>query len=211
MPDRGFEVCIIEDDESMSRALRRLVTSFGYGVHVYNTATSFIEDNRYGNADCILLDVNLPDMTGLELQKFLNGQAVNVPIVFLTGHGDVPMSATAMQAGAIDFLQKPVSETALLKALTRAISIRQANQSQEADRDGARQLIASLTDRELQVFRCVLTGAMNKQIAAHLSISEKTVKVHRGHMMKKLGAKSIVDLVGLSDLGQVEPDHSLKR
>lgn len=211
MRDSGFNVCIIEDDISTSRALRRLVTSFGYGAHIYHTASSFIKDDRYGNADCILLDVNLPDMTGLELQNLLNSEGVTVPIVFLTGHGDVPMSVKAMQAGAIDFLQKPVAETALLAALTRAISIRQAAQSEQADREQARQLIESLTERELQVFKCVLTGAMNKQIASHLSISEKTVKVHRGHMMKKLGAKSIVDLVSLSDLGQIEPDGSLKR
>jgi FixJ family two-component response regulator len=211
MPEDSYEVCIVEDDISTSKALGRLIGSFGYKVNVYHNANDLIKGKQYENSDCILLDVNLPDINGLKVQELLRQEHHQIPIIFLTGNGDVPMSVRAMQAGAIDFLQKPVSEDALLKALSRAILIRQQCNNDERNRIGARQNVDLLTDRELQVFRCVLTGAMNKQIAGHLNIAEKTVKVHRGNVMRKLAAKSVVDLIAVSNLLGIEPDHNLKR
>jgi FixJ family two-component response regulator len=206
-----YKICIVEDDLSVGKALRRLVESFGYEVYLYQTATNFIQDKQYEIADCVLLDVNLPDIDGLKLQEQLQQEDIPIPIVFLTGNGDVPMSVRAMQAGAIDFLLKPVSEEALLKAISSAISIRQERYNNEAFRVQASQKVNLLTQRELQVFRCVLTGAMNKQIATHLAIAEKTVKVHRGNAMRKLEAKSIVDLIAVADLADIDADQFLKR
>lgn len=211
MREGARKICIVEDDVSTSRALRRLIESFGYKVDMYHTATDLIEGNQYEDADCILLDVNLPDINGLDVQELLRQDDLHIPIVFLTGNGNVPMSVRAMKAGAIDFLLKPVSEEALLKALSRGIMVRQKRDNDEGIRTRALKYVNMLTERELQVFQCVLTGAMNKQIAAHLNIAEKTVKVHRGNVMRKLEAKSIVDLIAVSNLAEIEADQSLKR
>lgn len=211
MANLKYDICIVEDDISVGKALRRLVKTFGYEVYLYNTATDFIEGNRYETADCVLLDVNLPDINGLKLQEMMRQKHADIPIVFLTGNGDVPMSVNAMRAGAVDFLLKPVSEEALLKALSSAISIRQKHNHDDSNRAIARKNVDQLTERELQVFRCVLTGAMNKQIAAHLNIAEKTVKVHRANAMRKLRAKSIVDLISIAALTGIEAEHILKR
>jgi len=211
MPEPEFEICIVEDDDSAGRALGRLVRSFGYRFHTYHSAAALLEGGRLEKADCILLDVNLPGMSGLELQQRMHDEDVNTPIIFLTGHGDVPTSVGAMKAGAIDFLQKPVAEGALLDALARAMSIRLKLKGRNGERKRALDDLHILTKRELQVFRCLSTGAMNKQIAWHLNIAEKTVKVHRGNINKKLDAKSIVDLIGSAQLTGIEPDRDLKR
>jgi FixJ family two-component response regulator len=211
MSHSGRAICIVEDDVSTGTALRRLVGSLGYEAQVYNTATDFLASDIAGDVFCVLLDVNLPDLNGLDVQKRLRESGNNAPVVFLTGVGDVPMSVDAMRHGAVDFLLKPVDEKDLVSALRRAHGQHRQNAVADAERTRAAEKIACLTAREADVLRCVLTGAMNKQIAAHLGIAEKTVKVHRGRVMQKLGAGSIVDLMEIAALSGIEADPSLKR
>lgn len=203
------EICIVEDDASTGRALARLLKSSGYSVSVFDNASAFVRSPKLEAVGCVLLDVNLPDINGLEVQRILRDEGHRIPVVFLTGNGDVPMSVRAMQDGAIDFLLKPVDESDLLDAIQRAMAKRRAALETDATRRELAARIASLTDRERQVMACVLTGAMNKQIAAHLGIAEKTVKVHRGRVMQKLGARTIVELIAIANRCDVQADNNL--
>ncbi len=203
-------ICIVEDDKPTAKALSRLLSTHGFQTSVFHTAKEFMHSQKQFVADCLLLDVNLPDIDGLELQEDLCSEIPDLPIVFLTGNGDVPMSVRAMRGGAIDFLLKPVQEAKLLRALERAQVLRRSNADKQNQHLEACKLINRLTPRELEIFRCVLTGAMNKQIAFHLGIAEKTVKVHRGQIIRKIGARTIVDLLEIAQQAGIDRDPDLK-
>lgn len=193
-----FNVCIVDDDPSTCRALRRLLNAAGYQTSSRASAVDYLEDMPDPQPDCLLLDMHMPEMSGLNLQQHLTDQGSTLPIVFLTGRGDVPMSVQAMRAGAADFLLKPVDEQDLFAAIDRAISEAQARQEQDQEleetaRDRQARL-SLLTGREKEVLDGILSGGLNKEIAAALGIAERTVKMHRSRVMRKLQAKTLLDL-----------------
>lgn len=186
---------VVDDDPSVCKSLGRLLRSAGYRVQTYTSARDFLLSEDRGACGCLVLDVQLPGLTGLELQRILSERPYPPSIVFITGHGDVPMSVRAMKDGAVDFLEKPLKESDLLHAVEGAVErSRQAYQDWCADEE-VRARMALLTPREYQVLCGVVAGKLNKQIAADLNVGEKTVKVHRGRVMKKMGARSVAALV----------------
>lgn len=192
--ERG-RVYLVDDDVLVRRALVRLIASAGHDVIAHASARDFLESgHRAGNA-CLVLDVRLPDMDGLEVYRRLREQGDTLPVIFMTGFGDIPMTVQAMKAGAADFLPKPVSDDALLNAIDAAIAqgIRMHDEFLEVQELSRR--YATLTGREREVLGLVLAGRLNKQIAHELGISEKTVKVHRGRLMAKMGARRVAQLV----------------
>ncbi len=204
-PDKRETICLVEDDRSLREALSRLLTEAGYEVVPFASGEEFLNQNLAGVCACLLLDIRLPGQSGLGLQARLIRDGVDLPIVFMTGHGDVPMAVKALKSGALEFLTKPIDEDQLLEAIRKAL-----DENKRRQRDGmiqlkARQKIEGLTPRERDVFRCVITGAMNKHTAYHLGIAEKTVKIHRGQIMKKLEAASVVDLVHLAEQAGIDP------
>lgn len=190
-------VHVVEDDAGVARALVRLLTSAGHRAEAHAAAEDFLARYDPDQPGCAIVDLGLPGMDGLTMQATLEARSIACPLVFLTGAGTVPASVQAMKAGAIDFLQKPVDAQALLAAVDAALAHdAAARETHSARRDGARRL-ASLTPRERQVLELVVAGRLNKQVAADLGTAEKTVKVHRGRMMKKLGVRTVADLVRL--------------
>ncbi|WP_299842577.1 response regulator [uncultured Jannaschia sp.] len=196
-----FTVAVVEDDPAVSQALDSLLRSVGYDVRTYGAPREILADPHLKLVDCLILDVRMPMSSGFDLQAELARAEVRVPIIFMTGYGDVPMSVRAMKAGAVDFLQKPFRDQDMLDAVASAI--RGDRDRREASRmlsDHAA-LFASLTQREREVMALATEGMMNKQIAYELGLSEITVKIHRGKVMRKMGAKTFADLVRLaSDL-----------
>jgi RNA polymerase sigma factor (sigma-70 family) len=191
-------VYVVDDDELVRRSLQRLLGSAGYRVHSFASATNFLESVEGLEPGCLVLDLRLPDMDGSELHRQLQASGFDLPVVFLTGFGDIPTSVRAIKSGAIDFLQKPVSDTALLDAIAGAISrAREEHDERARLREFARRY-ATLTPREREVLQLVLAGKLNKQIAQHLAISEKTVKVHRAHLMSKMGVRRIAVLAQIA-------------
>jgi FixJ family two-component response regulator len=188
-------VFIVDDDPSVRKSLQRLLTVSGYRTEVFGSAQEFLQIEHTQAPACLILDVRLPGLDGLELQNMLGQQWPDLPIVFITGHGDIPMSVKAMKEGAIDFLSKPFSEETLLCAVEHAIEKSRREVALLADIAGIRGRLALLTPREREVLQHVSTGRLNKQIAADMGVTEKTVKVHRGRVMQKLRAQSIVELV----------------
>jgi len=183
-------IFVVDDDESVRRSLRRLLTGVGYLVNEFSSAEEFLDRPSDNEPGCALLDLAMPGIDGLQLQQELMKEKPELGIVFLSGHGDIPASVEAMKNGAVDFLTKPVDEEILLAAVHTALEY--------AHRQAAIQgRFATLTSREVQVLHQVVSGARNKQIAAILDISEKTVKVHRAHLMEKTGSKSLAELVQL--------------
>ena len=198
-------VYLVDDDPSVRRALTRLLTSAGYQTEAFVSAEEFVGQNCGNTPGCIVLDVKLTGMDGIDLQQKLAANASALPIVFLTGHGDVPMSVEAMKRGAEDFLTKPVDEDALLGAVERALQRNRVLQRQRDEQSAIRSRVDRLSEREYEVLRCLLTGALNKQIAAHLGIVEKTVKVHRARVLEKMDVHSVAELVRLCSQIGVEP------
>lgn len=192
-------VYIVDDDPSLRTALGRLVRAAGYRVETFATAGAFLGRPPTEEPGCLVLDVRLPGPSGLELQEALAARGEELPIIFLTGHGDVPMTARAMKAGAVDFLTKPVDRRALVDAVQRAIARHRQAQATRAERRALEGRLGTLTPRERAVFALVVRGLLNKQIAAALGITEPTVKVHRGRVMQKMQADSLADLVHLAD------------
>jgi FixJ family two-component response regulator len=196
-------VFVIDDDVSVREALEDLLRSVGLAVQSFVSTQSFLESKRPDAPGCIVLDVRLPGPSGLEFQRTLANSKVHLPIIFITGHGDISMSVRAIKSGAIDFLTKPVHEQQLLDAIQSGIERDRARRAAEMNLADLRERFASLTPREREVLALVSTGRPNKQLAAQLNLSEMTVKIHRGQMMRKMRAKSLVELVRMADLLEV--------
>ena len=177
----------------------RLLRAAGHTVEAFASAREFLARERDDGPGCLVLDLRMPEMTGLELQDALERAGYAIPVVFVSGHGDIPASVKAMKAGAIDFLTKPVQNRDLLQAVERALARDRAARAARAERDAARARMARLTPRERQVCALVATGLLNKQVAAELGTGEKNIKLHRAHVMEKLGVGSVAELVRLVD------------
>lgn len=205
MTDVEGIVYVVDDDPAVRKGLERLLRSAGLPVETFGSAAAFLAQERSDRIGCILLDVRMPDQDGMALQVELADQGVDLPIVFLTGHGDIPMAVDAMKKGVVDFLTKPVDDEVLLDAVHRALLCHRAVRSERLQVQALRERFASLTPRELEVLRSVITGALNKQIAVHLGIAEKTVKIHRGQFMKKLDLTTVVELIQACHRVGIEP------
>jgi FixJ family two-component response regulator len=188
-------VFVVDDDASMRRGLANLFQSVGLKVEVFGSASDMLQSKLPDVASCLVLDIRLPGLSGLDFQAELAKANIHMPIIFMTGHGDIPMTVRAMKGGAVDFLTKPFRDQDMLDAVVTAIE--RDRKRREAGKIVAnlQALLATLTSRERQILALVSTGLMNKQIAAEVGLAEITVKIHRGHIMKKMGAKSLVDLV----------------
>jgi FixJ family two-component response regulator len=188
-------VFIVEDDESMRRALSNLFQSVGLGVQVFGSASEMLQGELPDVASCLVLDIRLPGLSGLDFQAELAKANVHIPIIFMTGHGDIPMSVRAMKGGAVDFLTKPFRDQDMLDAVTVAIERDRKRRETDKILANLQTHFETLTPREREILALVSTGLMNKQIAAELGLAEITVKIHRGHIMKKMSAKSLADLL----------------
>jgi len=207
MTQRTQTVFVVDDDSSVRKSLVRLLKSMGYPARPYASASEFLDDWRHDPAlGCLVLDVQLPGLNGLELREQLHGSAFPIPIIFITGHGDIPMSVRAIKAGAVDFLAKPFQDEDLLRALQEAIARDEHRQAEHAGREAVAGLFATLTPREREVMALVVRGLPNKRIATELATSEKTVKVHRGRVMEKMKVQSVADLVRASQKLGIEPE-----
>jgi len=193
-------VFVIDDDASMRTSLSSLFRSVGLKVEVFDSAADFLKVGRPVAASCLVLDVRLPGVSGLDFQAELVKANIRIPIVFITGHGDIPMTVKAMKAGAVEFLTKPFREQDLLDAVRLGLERDRARRAGEAILSELRGRFEGLTSREQEVMAFVTSGLMNKQIAADLGVSEITVKVHRGNVMRKMSAKSLADLVRMADV-----------
>jgi FixJ family two-component response regulator len=193
-------VFVVDDDDSMRVALTYLFRSMNLRVDVFSTATAFLDSRLPNVTSCLVLDIRLPGVNGLEFQDVLAKAGIHIPIVFMTGHGDIPMSVKAMKAGAIDFLPKPFRDQDMLDAVMRAFDRDRKRREEERAVSQLRQLFEKLTRREREVLTLVISGLMNKQIACRLEVSEITVKIHRGQVMKKMEARSLVDLVRMAEM-----------
>jgi FixJ family two-component response regulator len=192
-------IFIVDDDPSVRKSLTRVVTSAGYAVEAFASAREFMAREPFGGPCCVVLDVRMPGLTGLDLQEALAGSGHRMPIVFITAHGDISMSVKAMKAGAVDFLTKPFDLEKLLEAIQRAVAKDEKDLGEEGRTAEVLERVKRLTPRETEVFALVVTGMLNKQIADALGIGEKTVKVHRARVMEKMQAGSVADLVRLAD------------
>jgi FixJ family two-component response regulator len=192
-------VFVVDDDPSMRVALTNLFRSMDLGVEVFGSASELLETKLPDVVSCLVLDIRLPGVSGLDFQTRLAEAGIHIPIVFMTGHGDIPMSVRAMKAGAIDFLIKPFRDQDMLDAVTSALERDRKKRDDEKAVSELRFLFESLTPREREVIALVTAGLMNKQIAAELDVSEITVKIHRGHVMKKMKARSLADLVRMAE------------
>jgi FixJ family two-component response regulator len=192
-------VFVIDDDASMREALRGLFRSVGLRVEVFGSAAEFLQSKLPDVTSCLLLDIRLPRVSGLDFQAELMKAGIHIPIIFMTGHGDIPMSVKAMKAGAIDFLSKPFRDQDMLDAVATALENDRKRRADAKALSDVQARFAILTPREREVLALVAAGLMNKQIAAEIGIAEITVKIHRGNVMKKMGAKSLADLVRLAE------------
>ena len=193
-------VFVIDDDVAMRETLSSLFRSVGLRVELFGTAREFAQIKMPDAASCLVLDIRLPGISGLDFQAELAKADIRIPIIFMTGHGDIPMSVQAMKAGAIDFLTKPFRDQDMLDAVVKALERDQKRIDSQKVIANLRVRFESLTSREREVIAFVVDGLMNKQIAAELGVSEITVKVHRVNMMRKMKARSVIDLVGMADL-----------
>ena len=205
MTDRDVLIFVVDDDASVRRSLSLLLKSAGYEVKTFASAEEFLGQAPLGGIGCIILDVRMKGMTGLELQERLGRHDCHMPIIFMTGHGDIPMSVQAIKKGAVDFLTKPFNDTELLSVIESAVGKCRAEKAVLDQLRDFRKRVATLTPREHEVFLHVIAGLLNKQIADELNIREHTVKVHRGRVMEKLGADSLAELVRLAEKSAILP------
>jgi FixJ family two-component response regulator len=205
-PSSAKIVFVVEDDASVCRALSNLFESVGLQVEVFGSASEMLQGKLPDVASCLVLDVRLPGLSGLDFQTELAKANIHIPIIFMTGHGDIPMSVRAMKGGAIDFLTKPFRDQDMLDAVVKAIE--HDRERREADRivTDVRTLFETLSTREREVMALVSSGLMNKQVAAELGLAEITVKIHRGHVMKKMGARSLANLLRQAELLGISRD-----
>jgi FixJ family two-component response regulator len=192
-------IAIVDDDPSVREGLKSLVRSAGWRVETFASAQEFLARPRAEAPSCLILDLQLPGLSGLDLQKQMAEAEMEIPIVFLTGHGNIPASVQAMKAGAVEFLTKPFDEQDLLRAIEEAIERDRRTRQRQAEMRELQGRYKLLTAREQEVMQQVVTGLLNKQVAAELKISEVTVKVHRGQVMRKMRADSLADLVRMAD------------
>ena len=198
-------VFVVDDDTSVRTALKRLMQSVGFQVETFDSAQAFLKHGPNDGPACLVLDVRMPGMSGIELQQQLTRVGLGMPIVFITGHGNIPMSVKAMKAGAVDFIEKPFEDQKLIDAINLAIKKNKKFRTEQAEINDLQRRVDSLTPREHEVFILVVSGLLNKQIAFDLGMSEKTVKVHRARVMDKMKTKSLADLVRMAEkAGQFE-------
>lgn len=204
-PNAEAVVCVVDDDADIRDGLKLLLESVGITCIAFSSTREFLESEQIGNASCLILDVRLPGSGGLDLQAELTRAQIKTPIIFITAHGDIPMSVRAIKAGAIEFLTKPFREQDLLDAVRAALERDRMQRIQDQDLHDLQARFETLTDRERKVMTFVIAGLLNKQTAAQMGISEVTVKVHRHRLMNKLGAKSLPDLVRMAEILRVDP------
>jgi RNA polymerase sigma factor (sigma-70 family) len=199
MSEAEATVFIVDDDAPLRESLRNLIRSVGLRVELFASAQEFLQSQQPDTPSCLVLDVRMPGLSGLDLQKQTSEAGLEIPIIFITGHGDVPMTVRAMKAGAVEFLTKPFRDQDLLDAIQQALERSRNAREQRAATKELRQRFASLTPREREVMERVVAGLLNKQIGAELGTSETTVKIHRHQVMEKMGAGSLPELVRMAD------------
>jgi len=198
-------VFVIDDDHSVRKSLRRLLDAAQYKTELFKSASEFLSRSAHPGPSCIVIDVRMPGLTGMDLQKALIESGREEQLVFITAHGDIPMCAQAMKAGAVDFLPKPFKPQQLLESVERALSRSAEQLLRASERNHARALLRQLTPREYEVMGLVATGLLNKQVGAELGMAEKTVKTHRAHVMQKLGITSVAKLMVVLQKAEVTP------
>jgi FixJ family two-component response regulator len=200
------EVRLVDDDASVLRALGRLIKSAGYEVQTFESARAFLDSGDFHKGPaCLVLDVRMPGLNGLDLQRELQAANASLPIIFITGHGDIPTTVRAMKAGAVDFLPKPLKDTVLLKAIEQALARAVRDQAKRRELEALSERRNTLTPREREVMALVVSGLLNKQIAFELGTVEKTIKVHRARVMQKMGVDSLAELVRVAEKIGVSP------
>ncbi len=198
-------VFVVDDDASVRTAVKRLIKSIGFKVETFNSAKAFLSHEPHDGPACLVLDVRMPGTSGIELQKRLTSADFQIPIIFISGHGNISMSVKTMKAGAVDFIEKPFEDQKLIDAIHTAIAKNKQFRMKQAESKDLQRRLDSLTPREHEVLQLVVSGMLNKHIAFDLGISEKTVKVHRARVMHKMKAKSLADLVRMAEKKKLFP------